>query len=266
MQTVQMSISPDIARGFLKNNTDNRPISMVDVQKYASDMLHGNWQMHHSGICIGKDGVLIDGQHRLTAVIKSGVTVEMSVTFDDTKTSPRDFLGDCGRKREESYILQQDKQLIAVARFAARVATGRNTCTTFEIRKWIAFSESAYDALHTYNKNTKRGISSADVQCAAIAHILLKNNPQYVIESYDALVRAKYEKMSPLVSSFFTQVCVDRIAFSAQEKFSKAMRVFDYERRQTQKLQVKNKDLVFDEARERLITAYLPLFPAESLV
>jgi hypothetical protein len=42
-------------------------------------MLNGNWVLTHQGIAISKSGKLIDGQHRLAAVVKANVPVEMMV-------------------------------------------------------------------------------------------------------------------------------------------------------------------------------------------
>jgi hypothetical protein len=42
-------------------------------------MTDDNWQLTHMGIAFDRDGVLIDGQHRLWAVVMSGKSVEMHV-------------------------------------------------------------------------------------------------------------------------------------------------------------------------------------------
>lgn len=56
-----------------------RPISQKTVLKYAGDMLAGNWAFTGQGISFDEDGNLMDGQHRLAAVCKSGVTIKMVV-------------------------------------------------------------------------------------------------------------------------------------------------------------------------------------------
>lgn len=81
MQTVTiMQVSPELARTWLTKNTKNRNIVQSSVDALTQDMRSGNWHFTNQGIGFYKDGTLADGQHRLHAIIKSGVTVTMQVT------------------------------------------------------------------------------------------------------------------------------------------------------------------------------------------
>ena len=87
MKTVSFIITPDIAKEWLKKNTQNRNVSQNKVNSYATDMASGNWREHHQGIAFYTDGALADGQHRLLAIIKSCASVVMMVTFDVPRES-----------------------------------------------------------------------------------------------------------------------------------------------------------------------------------
>jgi hypothetical protein len=76
-----MDVDPAIARRWLENNFRNRFVKEDVVQAYARDMLNGTWVPTHQGIAFNDQDALIDGQHRLKAVIMSGVTVRTMVTF-----------------------------------------------------------------------------------------------------------------------------------------------------------------------------------------
>ncbi len=80
MKTKLTKVTPDLARSWLKENTHNRNVRQSHVDFLAGEMKNGRWQVTHQGICIAEDGVLIDGQHRLLAVVQSGVPVEMMIT------------------------------------------------------------------------------------------------------------------------------------------------------------------------------------------
>lgn len=83
MKTTIETISPDVAAKYLeKNASENRSISKARVDGFASDMKRGAWKLTHQGICFGKGDELIDGQHRLLAVIQSNKSVRMMVTRD----------------------------------------------------------------------------------------------------------------------------------------------------------------------------------------
>lgn len=75
-----VDVTPAIAERWLKKNAeDNRPISWPRVEMFATDMREGNWVLTHQGICFNAEGFLVDGQHRLQAVLSSQATVKMLV-------------------------------------------------------------------------------------------------------------------------------------------------------------------------------------------
>lgn len=76
-----MDVDPGTAAHWLQNNFVNRPISQDIIDAYARDMTNGVWVATHQGIAFNDQDHLIDGQHRLSAIVKSGITVRMMVTF-----------------------------------------------------------------------------------------------------------------------------------------------------------------------------------------
>jgi hypothetical protein len=73
-------VNPDTAQSMLSHNTGNfRPVNAARVKRYASDMLSGRWIYAGDPIRFDKNGKLIDGQHRLAAIVLSGVAVQMLI-------------------------------------------------------------------------------------------------------------------------------------------------------------------------------------------
>src|SRR5258706_12030417 len=81
------TITPTIATSWLKSNTHNRKLNPLRVQFYAAQMSRGDWFVTNSGVGFDEGDRLIDGQHRLSAVIESGETVEMLVVRGLAKRS-----------------------------------------------------------------------------------------------------------------------------------------------------------------------------------
>jgi hypothetical protein len=76
-------ITPSLAAEWLKSNRNNRPISQSTVDAYAKEMRSGQWfNGGADAIVFSRDGSLINGQHRLYAIVKSGATVELGVRTD----------------------------------------------------------------------------------------------------------------------------------------------------------------------------------------
>lgn len=72
-------VTPEMAERWLGKNHVNRNIRNNRVGKYASDMANGKWQITGEAIKFDRAGSLVDGQHRLWAVVESGCTVPMFV-------------------------------------------------------------------------------------------------------------------------------------------------------------------------------------------
>lgn len=95
MQVVD--VSPQLAAQWLTRNTNNRPLSKGTVQQLADRIQRGEWQLTHQGIAFDEDSTLIDGQHRLAAIVKAGVTVRLTVARGVPRTAFT--VMDTGRKR-----------------------------------------------------------------------------------------------------------------------------------------------------------------------
>lgn len=75
-------VTPAMAEDWLRNNFRNRPVSQDVVAAYARDMVNGVWIPTHQGIAFNARDELIDGQHRLLAIVKAGKTIRMMVTYN----------------------------------------------------------------------------------------------------------------------------------------------------------------------------------------
>ena len=74
-----LSVTPGLAKEWLRTNSHNRRLRKNDIFNYARDMAAGKWLMNGESIKFSATNQLLDGQHRLHAVVQSGVTVPMLV-------------------------------------------------------------------------------------------------------------------------------------------------------------------------------------------
>lgn len=72
-------ITPAYAKQLLAQNCPNRPLSKSTVNRYANDMTNDRWNNNGQGIVLTAEGKLLDGQHRMAAVLKAGIPVGMLV-------------------------------------------------------------------------------------------------------------------------------------------------------------------------------------------
>ena len=106
MRSEVITITPELAREMLESNIkNNRRLSHDVVQRYARIMKAGGWNVTHQGIAIDTDMRLIDGQHRLNAIIQANVPVNMMVTYDVEHKDGEAFTIDVGRRRTVNNVI-----------------------------------------------------------------------------------------------------------------------------------------------------------------
>ncbi len=80
MKIAKQLITPDEAKELLKLSVGNRNISNSKVSQYANDIKTGRWiEDTIEFIKISKEGFLLDGHHRMNAIISAKTAVYMNV-------------------------------------------------------------------------------------------------------------------------------------------------------------------------------------------
>ena len=78
------TIGPAKAEKYLEQAEEagvrNRSVSQARVEMFAAAMKNGEWRTTHQGIAFDENGKLIDGQHRLWAIVTSDQDIKMVVT------------------------------------------------------------------------------------------------------------------------------------------------------------------------------------------
>lgn len=74
-------VTPDIAEDWLGRNSHNRTLRNSQVTFLAGAITRGEWKLNGDAIRWSSDGVLLDGQHRLWAIIEADTPVETMVTW-----------------------------------------------------------------------------------------------------------------------------------------------------------------------------------------
>ena len=108
-------INPEMAIQLLTRNHRNRPMRQWHILDLASQMEKGQWMENGESIKISKDGVLLDGQHRLAAVAKSKTEQRMLIIdgLDDEVFSTIDSSG--GRSAGDVLFISGVKHAYPIA-------------------------------------------------------------------------------------------------------------------------------------------------------
>lgn len=79
MVVPSVDVTPELAAELLHLNGRNRPISDRYVKDYSRAMQSGAWRFAGGTIGISAEGLIIDGQKRLLAIIDSGTTQQFNI-------------------------------------------------------------------------------------------------------------------------------------------------------------------------------------------
>lgn len=73
------SVTPDMAAQLLGTMHGNRTLRKKIVEQYAREMIAGKWLLNGESVKVAANGRLVDGQHRLNAIIMAKRAVQMCV-------------------------------------------------------------------------------------------------------------------------------------------------------------------------------------------
>lgn len=96
---IQVTINPELAEEWLTAlNRDNRPLVESYLTRLVEQAKEGNF-LEYTGetIKFDPDGLLLDGQHRLTAIVRAGITLTLWVAFQVPREAFKVI--DTGRRR-----------------------------------------------------------------------------------------------------------------------------------------------------------------------
>lgn len=108
-QEIRM-ITPAEAEAMLEKNTLNRKLSSRNVAKFAKMMTDGGWIFDAAPITFNGTGDLLNGQHRLFALIESGTTQQFLVVRGVENAAME--VMDTGKSRTFADVLKMHDQNI----------------------------------------------------------------------------------------------------------------------------------------------------------
>jgi len=169
-----VDVTPELARQWLTYNRINRPARPAVLRQYVRQIESGLWKRTHQGVAFTREGVLLDGQHRLFAIIQTGKTMTMLV-FINEPVENYEFI-DCGCNRSNLDIIRmstRDNTLVLMhtqtlkAMLAGRCCKSNGKYSSAELgelyRRYAAAVNFAVDQLGDYqnkqvNDPTVRGV------------------------------------------------------------------------------------------------------------
>ena len=135
IQVEVRKITVAAAEKLLEKNHNNRKPRKSHIQHLARQMSKGRWKLSAQPIVVTKSGYLVDGQHRMIAVVESGATIEVLVAIIPDESQQEIFtVLDQGAARSVADILHEDRRIILPINFLLRAGIGINKASPEDVQ------------------------------------------------------------------------------------------------------------------------------------
>ena len=134
MKTELKTITPEYAKTLLETkNLGNRPLNTRHVKELVREITEGRWKVNGDTICFN-DTRLIDGQHRLAAVVAANMPIQSLVVeglpfdvFDTKDVGKRRSPGDTLFVRGEANSARVAAALVMIERYMTKRVNNNQT-------------------------------------------------------------------------------------------------------------------------------------------
>lgn len=232
-------VTPSMAEAWLKLNVGNRRSRRWWAEALAAAMRRGEWKATHQGIAFATSGKLIDGQHRLMAILKSGISQSMLVVHDvpDEAFSVMDI----GVKRSISDTTGLSKKTAEACRLAATIVNG-GSVTPQQVTEVAegGLAEVHERLLEACNSSTTL-FTSAPMRVAACIQIMDGHPEDYILSLYRKLALRNFEELPQIGYAFVRQVTGGKVTSTSQvqgELLARALKLFNPDYSNVSRVQV----------------------------
>lgn len=137
-----VTIGPAAAAALMSRNRGNRKIRPQNLNKIITDLNNGDYSFNGSSVVVSTEGLLLDAQHRLLAVIETGVSIKTVIVTGVLAKAQGDM--DSGKIRTLSENLHR----------AGEVAEVQLSSALFGIQAWERGERSSDSAKGLMTNNT----------------------------------------------------------------------------------------------------------------
>lgn len=205
-------LTPEVAANWLEAfNTSNRKIQPTHVNAIARDIRGGNWMMNAQPIAFEGDpwsgsARLLNGQHRLQAVVKADAPIEVMVATGLPEEAFATF-DMHARHAHRKYIAKGDERVLAAAaklqwRVDNQLAPGdRSSPSASEIQATIEAHPELMEAFPVSRKKEMQEVGSAGILTFFIAHIRREDDQLSELFLQQLMTGEGLERGNPLIKA-----------------------------------------------------------------
>lgn len=182
--------------------------------------------MTHQGVAFRHDGALIDGQHRLSAIIEAGMPADLLVVRGLPNNA---FMAiDNGIKRSMADLTGLPKKAAETCRLLASYIFYGVTLPSTVLDVANSGVAEIHEQLMEHCASSRAYYASAPMRAAAIISIMDGQDRDYVFSCYKALVTDDFSAMSDFMFSLVRQVNKGAVsAMKSGDTFARGLKLFN---------------------------------------
>lgn len=261
-------VTPELAKTYLLSNEQNRRVRPGWVNYLAYCIRNNEWKLTHQGIAFSDQGRLLDGQHRLMAVIKADLSAQLMVSYgwDESVFSAIDNgmrRSDEDRTHVPRRLAECAKFFLTIMRFAgfegapSKDHAKGSRSTPEQITYYSNVIMDFNDLLLKKCPSSSTLFSSVPGRCAAIANIMLGDDIDYITSLYRYLVLGQIDNLPPIGRSAIQQALTGSISSNGGsdvrlDNFVRFLSLFRKKNENVQKLILRDRNERLAQVRQEL--------------
>jgi len=260
MRVTEIFMTPQLAAQMLAKNDGNRECRQATVKSYAAEMSAGQWRTTHQPIAVDETGRLVDGQHRLAAVIAANWSGTMLLATYGSTEETLQLPVDRGLRRTIFDVLVKPRSHVEIVTRLVKHTTSK-TAAPHQVSAILSVHESKIERILTLCVARKRVVGSACAMAALLLTAYADRTDEEIDESlqqYSLFFQQQYEHMWPHVRAFNGWLVTGsgsrataQNASSAEELFFRIYLAFDVKRKDLKISRVNHRDILKAEVTQR---------------
>lgn len=238
-------ITPEMAKAYISNvHPDQRRLRPNSVRAYAEIMKRGDWILVPDGIAFDTDGFLIQGNHRLNALIAANVTLPFNVTRNAPKMAYSVL--DRGLIRSASDALGVERKKLEIATTLIRIALNPHVAKDIQqIKKYYSRLEAPINIVFSSITAMNGRGASAPVRTAVVARFICGENLEWMSGAYATIAKQRFEHMTPIQAAYWRKEIAGQFGGGNGQlhRFVAGLKIFDKSRQSATKLYINENDI-----------------------
>jgi hypothetical protein len=221
------TVTPELAKALLEKNHGNRNLRSHTAARYAAIMKAGNWIAAPEPIVLGKSGRVLNGQHRLSAVIMADVSATFCFITGVEEEAFKVI--DRGMTRSTADALSIPRNLVEVSKVVLSLMD--RIVSDDQVEVLCAVMREPNEAIEAACSSRRAIISTAPMRSAAVIRLLMGDDPEYVTSLYRNMVLGHFNDLPPVGHAMMSAIVGGRITAggltATRNNFARGFFLFD---------------------------------------